>query len=111
MVPPVLQKSGRFRCDEPIVGILQGSPLVYVAAQFIDDRSRVVLLRLGRESFAFVENKILLLSCALSLAGLGDRRDEFDAATGFNDALSRLALPIKLPMPPSSPWWKRPLSQ
>jgi PepSY-associated TM region len=70
----------------------QFSPLIDAAPEFVDDRSRIVLLRFCGKPFAFVENDLLLLGLYLVLSGLGDRSDELRAAAAFNGALRRLAI-------------------
>jgi hypothetical protein len=57
-----------------------------------------VLLLLGGKPFAFVENDVLLLRGALALPGLRNGSDEFRAAAGLDDRLSRLPIIIKLPV-------------
>jgi hypothetical protein len=67
-VPPVLQKLSGFRGHLPLRRIRQGTPCVYIAANFINDRGRIVLLLLGRKSLPFLEYESL---CALALCFLG----------------------------------------
>jgi hypothetical protein len=76
----MLEQPLRFRLDQPVVRIFQFSPLIDAAPEFVDDRSRIVLLRFCGKPFAFVENDLLLLGLYLVLSGLGDRSDELRAA-------------------------------
>ena len=99
VMPPVLQEPRRFRRDLPLIGIGQRPPRVDVAADFVDDRSRVVLLLLRRKPLAFVEHESRLRG-GFALLRLRDRRDEFGAAPALDDLLRRLPRLIELPMPP-----------
>ena len=98
VMPPVLEQAGRFRRDLPLAGIGQGAPVVHMAAHLVDDRGGIVLLLGCRKPLALVENNLLLLSWALSLLRLGDRRDELGAAPPLDDLLRRLAVLIQFPM-------------
>ena len=91
VVPPMLQQPRCFRRDLPCWS-RQASPLVHFLANPIDDRGGIVLLFLGRKSFAFVENNLLLVGRPFSLLRLWDRRDELGAAAMFDDLLRRLTL-------------------
>src|SRR5687768_3391020 len=62
-------------------------------------RGRVVLLFLGREPLALVEDDDLLLGRVLPLPRLRDRRDELGATATLDDPLCRLTMVIQLPMP------------
>ena len=67
-------------------------------AKLIDDWSRVVLLLLGRNAFAFVKNQLLLLFGVFALPGLGNGHDVLSAAAVLNDLLRRLAFVIEFPV-------------
>jgi hypothetical protein len=97
VVPPMLKQAGGFRGDLPVVQILKATPLVHISAQLIDDRGWIVLLLLGRETFAFVKDHLDLLSRSLALSGLWNGRDELGAAPLLDDLLGRLPFFIKLP--------------
>jgi len=97
VMSPVLQQASGFGRYLP-VRRRQAAPLVYVLAQLIDDRRRVILLLFRREPFAFVEDHLLLFRSPLPLAGLRDRRDELRAPAALDDLLGRLPLGIKLPV-------------
>src|SRR4030067_897915 len=70
-----------------------------MAAYFVDDRSGIVLLFLGRKPCSIIENKTFLSGSAPPLFGLRDRRDELRAAARFKNLLRGLPRLIKLPMP------------
>jgi hypothetical protein len=70
-----------------------------MSADFIDDRGGVVLLLLGREPLAFVEDKSCLCG-SLALLRLWDRRDEFGTASIVDDLLRGLPRLIEFPAPP-----------
>jgi len=53
---------------------------------------------LGRKTFAFVKDHLLLLSRSLALSGLWNRCDELGTAPPLDDLLGRLAAGIKLPV-------------
>ena len=99
VMPPMLEQPGRLRRDLPLAGIGQGAPRVHVAAHLVDDRGRVVLLLLGREPLAFVEDDFLLRGDLLALLRLRDRRDELGPPAVFDDLLRRLPVLVQLPMP------------
>jgi len=99
VVTPVLKKTLGIGRDFPVVGVGEAAPLVNVVAELVDNgRSRVVLLLLGREPFALIENYLLLPSRTLALPRLRDGRDELGAPAAFNNPLRRLALFIELPI-------------
>ena len=99
VMPPMLEEALGIGRDFPIVGIREAPPLIHVVAEFIDDsRSRVVLLLLGGESLAFVEDQFCLGRLCLALPRLGDRRDELGAAAALDNPLGRLAVFIELPI-------------
>jgi hypothetical protein len=69
-----------------------------VAADFIDDGGGgIVLLPVGGEPFASVEDDCFL--AGLALFGFGDGCNKLGAAASFDYVLGWLALMIKLPMP------------
>ncbi|NTU63788.1 MAG: hypothetical protein HGB05_10400, partial [Chloroflexi bacterium] len=89
----VLEQARRLGRDLPVVWIRPASPLVYLRAELINNRSGVVLLLLIREPFDFIENHFHLLSNRiLPLPGLWNRGDKLCAAALLNDSLCRLAL-------------------
>ena len=67
VMSPVLQQARGFGRYLP-VRRRQAAPLVYVLAQLIDDRRRVILLLFRRKPFAFVEDHLLLFRGSLALA-------------------------------------------
>src|ERR1700730_12636205 len=69
-----------------------------MTADFIDDRSGVVLLLFGRKPLTFVEHKSRLCS-GFAFLRLWDRCDEFGTASALNDFLRGLPSFIKLPIP------------
>ena len=72
VVPPVLEQAGGFRGDLPLARIGQGTPSVHVAAHLVDDGGGIVLLLLGREALALVEDHLVLLARAFfRFFGLG----------------------------------------
>src|SRR5262249_16890910 len=88
MMAPMLEETGSLRRYLPL-GWAQRAPRVDMTADLVDDRGRIVLLLLGRKALAFVENKSRLRR-GFALLRLGDRRNEFGAASIFDDALGRL---------------------
>ncbi len=79
------------------LGFGRCAPLVHVAAQLVDDRRRVVLLRGGRDAGALVEDDPLLPG-ALVLLRPGDRRDEAGRAPRLDEPSGRLAVRVELPV-------------
>jgi len=71
VVPPVLEKAGGFRGDQPLVGVGQRPPGVHVAAHIVDKRGGVVLLLLCREPFAFVEYEVSCSTAFFRFFGFG----------------------------------------
>src|SRR6266700_3965083 len=101
----MLEEPSRLRRDLPLIGIGQGTPCVNITADFIDDRSRIVLLLLGRKPLAFVEHKSRLCS-HLMLLRFRDRSDEFGTAAALDDLLRGLPSLIKLPVPDRVIVWR-----
>ena len=97
VVSPMVQEARGFRGDSPATRVWQSAPLVYMTSELVDDRCRIVLLLLGREPLAFVEDELRLLYVA-ALLRLRDRRDELGAAASLDDLLRRLALVVELPV-------------
>ena len=64
----------------------------------VDDRRRVVLLFLGGNAFALIEDQVRLGCGGLALLRLGNGGDIFCGAAGFDDLLGRLALRVQLPV-------------
>jgi hypothetical protein len=85
VMAPVLQQPGGLRRHVPLARVGQLAPDIHALPQLIDDRRRVVLLLLGREPFALVEDNVALGRGPLPLFRLGDRRDEFGAAAPADD--------------------------
>src|ERR1039457_675177 len=55
VMPPMLEKPGRFRCHLPVIRARQVAPLVYLISKLIDDGSGVVLLLFCRNPLSFVK--------------------------------------------------------
>ena len=70
-----------------------------------NDRGRIVLLILRRQTLALVEDKAGL-GRRLPLLRLRNWGDEFRAAAGIDNALCRLATLIKLPVAPRIAVWR-----
>jgi len=98
MMPPVMQQVSRFRCDLPVVWVLQVSPLIYMTTKIVDNRCGVVLLVLGGKSFAFIKDEIGLNLGLFALAGFGNGRYVFRPPACLNNSLRRLPLIIHFPM-------------
>ena len=47
MTAPVIEQARGFWCDQPLFCVLEFSPFVNVAAQFVDDRVWIVPLLFG----------------------------------------------------------------
>ena len=69
-----------------------------VAADFVDDRGRIVLLLLGRKALPFVEHYRLLRGRVLAFFGLGIGVMNSAFAPRFDDSLGGLPAGIKFPM-------------
>lgn len=98
VMSPVLEQPGGLRGDAPVVGVLELSPSIDLFADGINDRDLVVLLFLGGEPFAFVEDEGLLIRTPFAFLGLGNRRDELRAPTGLGDPLGGLPRLVEFPM-------------
>lgn len=72
---------------------------VYLAAHFVDDRGRIVLLGRAGQAGALIENDALLMGRLLLLFRLWNRGDELGAPTIMQKLLSRLPGFIQLPVP------------
>ena len=97
MTPMLKQARGLGR-HLPLVCARKSAPLVDLLTQFVDDRSRIVLLLLGRKAFAFVKNDLLLVGGASSLLWLRNRRNKFCAAPLVDGSLRWLPSIVQLPM-------------
>jgi len=64
----------------------------------INNGGRVVLLKLRRQTFSFVENQTRLITWLFPFSWLGDRRYKFSQPPFFNDFLRGLSLTIQFPM-------------
>ena len=60
MMPPMLQQTGGFGRDLPVVWIRQAAPPIDLLPNGIDNCRMVVLLYLCRKPLAFVEDNLLL---------------------------------------------------
>src|SRR4051794_2644414 len=98
-MPPVLQQASRFRSHLPLARVWPSSPSVHMAPHFVDDRGRIVLLRLRREAFSLIEHEARLARGAFPLLRLGDGRDKLCTTAVLKNLLCRLTLVIELPMP------------
>jgi len=65
VMPPVLKQTSRLRGNLPLIRARKPAPSVHVAAHFVDDRGRVVLLLLRGKPLAFVENDFFLFGGTL----------------------------------------------
>ena len=99
VVSPMLEEPRRFRSDLPVDWGSAGAAIHRPAAHFVDDRRRLVLLRLRWRSGRRRREAFLLIGGALALLRLRDRRDELGAAPGFDGPLRRLAAVVQLPVP------------
>jgi len=98
MMAPMLKQPRRLGRDLPLAGIFQRAPCVHMPTHLVDDRGGVVLLLLRRETFAFIEDEGRLRG-HLVLLWLWNRRNEFCAASAFDDLLCRLPRLVELPIP------------
>ena len=98
VVPPMLEQASGFGRDSPVVRISQFSPLVDMTANFIHHRRDVVLLLLGGQPLALVDDEFLLALIRPTLPRLRDGRDELRAAPELVNLLGRLTLVIELPV-------------
>src|SRR5271154_1627190 len=99
MMTPVLEQRRGFRRHLPLVGVRQATPCRNVAANFIDDRRRVVFLLGRREAISGAEPQFTLARCPAAFLWFRDWRDQFGAATVVDDPVRRLAFPVQLPVP------------
>src|SRR5690606_6113935 len=78
----------------------RGTPPIHLRADLADDRFRLVLLVLRRDSppLVEVEIEILLARGAATFLRLRDRRDELRPAPRFDDPLRWLSVAIELPV-------------
>jgi len=96
---PVLQQSGGFRGDVPLVGVGQCPPGINVLANLIDDGSQVVLLLLGGKLMPFIKHHFILLYSLGAFFWLGDGGDKLGTPALIHNALGGLAVRVQLPMP------------
>lgn len=99
VVSPVLEQARRLRHHLPLVRVRQRPPGVHMAANLVDDRRWVVLLRGRREPLALVEHHLALRGL-LALLRLRDRGDEVSASARLADLLRGLAGLVQLPVTP-----------
>ena len=97
VLPPMLQQTGSFGRDLPLMGMRQAAPLLDLLPHGIDHGRMVVLLGRRGQPLAFVEHELLLGVRPCTLPGLGNRRDKLCAAA-VDNLLCRLPLVIKLPV-------------
>ena len=99
MMAPVQEQPGGLGSNAPVVGALNVSPLIDTAANLIHrGGDELVLLLLGGEPLAFVEDYLLLSLGRAALSGLGDGRDELSNAPAFNYLVGRLPVFAELPV-------------
>ncbi len=99
VMPPVLKQAGRFRRDLPLAGVGQGAPRIHMAAHLVDDRGGIVLLLLGGEALAFVEDNLLLARELFRFFGLGMGVMNSARRRCLDDLLRGLPCLIQLPVP------------
>ena len=80
VMPPVLKKTGSFRSDLPLIRIGQGTPCIHKAAHFINDGSRVILLRLCGKPLPLIEYECVLCSRRFPFLWLGNGCYEINLA-------------------------------
>jgi hypothetical protein len=97
VVAPVLEQARGLRAHLPLAR-RELAPGVHVLAHLVDDPGLVVLLLLGREPLAFVEDHLGLLRAALALLRPGNRSDERHAPALVEDAVGRLPVRVQLPV-------------
>ncbi len=96
---PVLQQPRRLRRDQPLLRIAQAAPAVHVLADLVDDRGGVVLLLLGGEAVAAVQDQPALVRAPPPFLRLRHRGDQLRAAPQLEDAVGRLSVRVQFPMP------------
>jgi hypothetical protein len=98
MVTPVLEQSSSFGSDLPRSRIGQTTPVIDVFADAIDGIGGRVLLVLGGEPLALVDDQFLLTGYFLLLFRLWNGRDEVNRTPGVNHPLGGLTLLVEFPM-------------
>ena len=98
MMAPVLKQARSLGSYFPVVWVRDHAPLVHKSADGIDRRGQIVLLGLGRQPFAFVQDHCDLPGRPLAFLWLGDRGDKLGAATAFHNPLRGLTRVIEFPM-------------
>jgi hypothetical protein len=97
VMPPMLQQTGGFGRDVPVMWIRQAAPLIDLLPNGVNDGRMVVLLCLCGQPLAFVEHDLLLCDRLFALPGLWNRRDKLCAAAALENLLCRLTL-VMLPL-------------
>src|SRR5208283_1512351 len=99
VVAPVLKEPFRLGGHQPVTGIREFPPLVYLIAKLVDDdRGSFVLLLCAGKPLAFVENYLTLARLPLLLLGLGNRSNKLCAPPSLDNLLCGLSFFIELPM-------------
>ena len=62
VMPPVLKKASRFRCDAPVVWVGEIAPLVYILPDLVDNGGWIVLLFFRGQPFAVPKDHFTLHS-------------------------------------------------
>ena len=96
VMSPMLKQAGGFRRDMPVGWIWSFSPLVYLAADRIDIRSRVVLLLRSWRAPCLPPKPVPVVVYVSSASEIGVMKAARAAAV--DDLLRWLALVIKLPV-------------
>jgi hypothetical protein len=90
MMTPMLEESGGLRRHLPLVRVRQIAPVFDVAANFIDDRGRVVFLLGGRQPVAGAKCQFRLPRRSPPPLRLRYRRDQLRTPPGLDYPIGRL---------------------
>jgi hypothetical protein len=94
MMPPVLEEPGGLRRHLPLVGVGQVAPSGHVAANFVDDRGRVVFLLRGGQPIRGAKFQFRLAYRSPPPLRLRHRRNQLGAPPGLDYPIGRLAIPV-----------------
>jgi hypothetical protein len=98
MMPPMLEKPGRLRRDQPLVGVRKIAPGFDVGPNFVDNRRWIVFLFLGRKVIVAAEYKLTLRLVLPPFFGLWNRRDQVRPSAVRYNLVGWLPIIVQLPV-------------